>query len=476
MDSPPLTRRGPAEEDVPKDSRPAVPSLGLAAAFGGLDVGREDSSSGAAKGGAGAAGSSDVTSSSVISSSDGGSDWSSSGDGGEEEADAAPTPSAARGRPAGLPALGLGGLGLSVGGRNAEGAAPAAATDAAGAAGLPPGRGLNLAAVAPADSPRSPMSEGVTPSSAPGGGGGVPNKLKLTLALPRSPVDRPSGGLRGGDDVPESKQKDADVVKVDLLSAGFHLKLPQEAGAGMAAGEGVNAKALQDIRTRCVSSLGIAPDDLCFYEMRPLDAQGAPAAGQAGARHIAVAVGNSTFSLAALEDLLSDNKKLAAAAERSSGALESLENMMRDQTHTFTRTQLRAAELEADARRLADKVRLLEAEAETLRDQLRRSDQLRLQGQRALDELKHEFESLTQDIAASGLSPGYVKRNPSPRNSNNQSMRSPRHRPPSAPQAVGFQQLLMPDSRVTHVLDRLCSEEVLTRLEKCLGSMTGGDT
>jgi len=210
--------------------------------------------------------------------------------------------------------------------------------------------------------------------------------------------------------------------------------------------------------------------------MRPLDAQGAPAAGQAGARHIAVAVGNSTFSLAALEDLLSDNKKLAAAAERSSGALESLENMMRDQTHTFTRTQLRAAELEADARRLADKVRLLEAEAETLRDQLRRSDQLRLQGQRALDELKHEFESLTQDIAASGLSPGYVKRNPSPRNSNNQSMRSPRHRPPSAPQAVGFQQLLMPDSRVTHVLDRLCSEEVLTRLEKCLGAMTGGDT
>eukprot|EP00873_Tetraselmis_striata_P018249 jgi/Tetstr1/438513/TSEL_027068.t1 len=294
MDSPPLTRRGPAEEDVPKVARPAVPSLGLAAAFGGLDVGRQDSSSGAAKGGAGAAGSSDVTSSSVVSSSDGGSDWSSSGDGGEEEVDVAPT---------------------------------------------------------------------------------------------------------------QSKQKDADVVKVDLLSAGFHLKLPQEAGAGMAAGEGVNAKALPGHPHPLRQLPRHRPRRPLLLRDAAARCTGRAGGGAAGARHIAVAVGNSTFSLAALEDLLSDNKKLAAAAERSSGALESLENMMRDQTHTFTRTQLRAAELvrapahalamtartagrahfperltiphvrcpcrRRTARRLADKVRLLEAEAETLRDQLR---------------------------------------------------------------------------------------------------------
>eukprot|EP00193_Tetraselmis_chui_P009249 CAMPEP_0177756124 /NCGR_PEP_ID=MMETSP0491_2-20121128/2941_1 /TAXON_ID=63592 /ORGANISM="Tetraselmis chuii, Strain PLY429" /LENGTH=485 /DNA_ID=CAMNT_0019271685 /DNA_START=180 /DNA_END=1637 /DNA_ORIENTATION=- len=477
MDSPPLTRRGPPDEDVPKDAQPTVPSLGLAAAFGrvGLDGGGNNNDDGDEATRAVGAESSDVTSSSAVSSSELDSDWSSSageeGDGEVEGVVVAPTPSARRGRPQGMPALGLGGLALGGAGGSRDTEPPSVAEETQPVVNAPSRQTVQ---VSQPDSPGTPMSQGVTPNTAdPSSSQGFGPRLKLTLALPRSPVDRAPGGARGGDDIPESQQMNANVVKVDLLSAGFHLELSTAGETGGSEAPNIDSKALDAIRTRCVNSFGISPDDLCFYEMRPLLSDGASQPDkQPGARHIAVAIKHSTFSLGALEDLLAENKRLSAASERSSGALESLENMMRDQTHTFTRTQLRASELEADARRLKDRVRNLEVEAETLRDQLKRSDQLRLQGQKALDELKHEFESLTQDIAASGISPNYPKRNQSPRN-NNQSMRSPRLRPPSAPaSSAGFQQLLVPDSRVTHVLDRLCSDEVLTRLEKFLGSMS----
>lgn len=78
------------------------------------------------------------------------------------------------------------------------------------------------------------------------------------------------------------------------------------------------------------------------------------------------------------------------------------------------------------------------------RQQLQRSDGLRLQGQHALDDLKHEFEALTRDLAAEHLPPW----------------------PPAIqPQPLGIGQA--PGSRAAHVFGSPNSDRLANVLSRC---------
>lgn len=182
---------------------------------------------------------------------------------------------------------------------------------------------------------------------------------------------------------------------VQLVSFAFWLEQPVGSADASHGAVGV-PHALAAIRDNCVKTLGVAAEELKFFELHELSSDTA----SSGCTSVGVAVNNSSFSLAALETLMAENKRLTSAAERSSAGLESLGNLVREQHQTVHKAQLLAAEKEAETRRLHDRCRYLEKEVVALRQQLHRSDTLRMQGQMALDELKGEFESLMHNILA----------------------------------------------------------------------------
>uniref|UniRef100_A0A061R804 Uncharacterized protein n=3 Tax=Tetraselmis sp. GSL018 TaxID=582737 RepID=A0A061R804_9CHLO len=293
------------------------------------------------------------------------------------------------------------------------------------------------------------------PSSTDSGNG----RVNLSLQLPRSPVDQVSGYQRGGNNIPESSAGAEGIVAVDLVSTGFQLNLGSlEADASQSTQDcSPKEDGLDQVRSRCVRSLGISPSDLAFYEIRRLE-DGVPI--PAGCRHIGVSVKPSLFSLSALEDLLAENQRLSAMAEKSNAALTSLENMTREQAQTFSKEKLRSLELEADNKRMRDRVSSLESHVEALKTELSRSEGLRLMGQKHLTQLQREFEALTCDLTAEELSRSVPT-------SSVHAGDGDRH-PPEAFSGASQAPAVF-SSRMEKVLSRLCSEEVLSRLEKCLG-------
>jgi len=301
--------------------------------------------------------------------------------------------------------------------------------------------------VSPAGSSEIPSSTGSGP------------KIQLSLQLPRSPVDRAHGAARGGDDVSLYAGKDG-VMAVDLVSMGFHLELPAQ---GAPSAQGGGERMIDLVRQRCVRSLGVAPADLCFYEIRKLEDDGEL---PADCRNIGVAIRQSSFSLAAMEDLVAENKKLSASAEKSNSTLLSLENMMKEQTQTFSREKLRSLELDVETKRMRDKMRGLEDHVEALKSELARSEALRLTGQRSLAKLQREFEVLSREFSVR-----HPDNNQNPTGHRRASNGPPSPRLHNIAHTGSLQAILTPGSRVGDMLERLCSDEVLSRLEKCLGKM-----
>eukprot|EP00884_Botryococcus_braunii_P016550 jgi/Botrbrau1/3579/Bobra.0078s0033.1 len=311
--------------------------------------------------------------------------------------------------------------------------------------------------------PRIPQCE--TPT-------GFVKPSKLTLS-------RPSEDLMGGNDYGAVPGRDNSTnVTVSLLSHGLALDRLAAAGTPLSGSE--LAKALH---SRVSKSMGVKMEELTWFEVRPLDLSTVQLAEGC---QLAVAVNRSGFSLAALEDLLLENKQLASTAEKSASSLESMQSLMREHMQALRKGEVRVAEQDAELRRLQERCRALEREINTLRFQLpesvdqigsrggipgreshlrmqlQRSDGLRLQGQHALDELKQEFEALTRDLAAEPLS-SWPSAIPSHQMSLGQSS------------AINVEQLLGTASsdRLTNVLSRLCEESVLRRLEGCLGGCSG---
>lgn len=120
---------------------------------------------------------------------------------------------------------------------------------------------------------------------------------------------------------------------------------------------------------QCSSNLGIPIDSLKFYALLEIH-KGQELPPQCD--RMAVEVSNSQFSMTALEELLIENKKLTSDCSGHNEAMESLQK------------QLTA----------------LASENAALRRQLSLSEALRQRGQRALHELKSEFEILHKELTA----------------------------------------------------------------------------
>eukprot|EP01025_Chloroclados_australasicus_P031966 TRINITY_DN3236_c0_g2_i2.p1 TRINITY_DN3236_c0_g2~~TRINITY_DN3236_c0_g2_i2.p1 ORF type:complete len:557 (+),score=112.15 TRINITY_DN3236_c0_g2_i2:1004-2674(+) len=180
-------------------------------------------------------------------------------------------------------------------------------------------------------------------------------------------------------------------ILVDLTSNAFVLDR-RSAERGMGNGRGISVPEM--ILGRCVKAFGIEQEDLCFYELREVAVENIPE----DCSHVGVAVRRSGFSLSALEEILMDNRKLQAVAEKNSTVCENLQAELRQKSQDCVRVQLQSAEHEAELKRLKVVVSKMEQENQMIRGQLQRSENLRMQAQRALEDLKKEFECFAQDV------------------------------------------------------------------------------
>ncbi|BDA47789.1 hypothetical protein COCOBI_11-0460 [Coccomyxa sp. Obi] len=202
------------------------------------------------------------------------------------------------------------------------------------------------------------------------------------------------------------------------------------------------------------AALGVRQSELTLYEVREVKEgmQLAP-----GTTRLAVAVKNSGFSLGAVEKLLEENKRLKAAADAGSRELDSARRLCREQqAEALSRahsTAEQAAAKEVEVQELKEVLHVLEEEVTSLREQLKRSHSLRLQGQKALDELKSEFEALTKDLA------GDAAASLSATSAMTHGATASPVKPDSGP--------LQQQDRIASVLEKLCDETVLSRLECC---------
>ena len=174
---------------------------------------------------------------------------------------------------------------------------------------------------------------------------------------------------------------------VDLLSAGFP-PLPAEDRAG----DGV----LERARAYAENALGIRREDVDVFEVNPLGGNGA------GQRHVAIRINRSDFSLTALEALLAEKRALSDSLAKVSGALASLQTSVKEQFAAAAESRAGIKAQEDATKRWRSRAEEVERENATLREQLRRSDALRAQGQQSLEALRAEFEALTRDLAQEG--------------------------------------------------------------------------
>lgn len=199
------------------------------------------------------------------------------------------------------------------------------------------------------------------------------------LAVPRTQAEEPN-----------AKTAQQQTVYVDLLSNG----LPALTVPGGSAG---NDAILEHVRTYCEANLGVRGDDVELFDVNPVSGNQATTPG--GARHVALRVRRSDFSLTALEYLLAEKRSLADNLAKVSGALASLQTSVKEQFEAAADARAGAKSHESASQRWRTRAEELERENATLREQLRRSDALRAQGHQSLEALRAEFEALTRDLA-----------------------------------------------------------------------------
>ncbi|KAL0026660.1 hypothetical protein WJX79_002144 [Trebouxia sp. C0005] len=178
----------------------------------------------------------------------------------------------------------------------------------------------------------------------------------------------------------------------------------------------------------------------------------------------------SMFSLTAYEEMLNRSKQDRAEAQQSAAALTSLKGLVEEQNQEVSKCSMRIGELERELRGKEEYCNRLQRELAIQRDQLQRSDTRHLEGQKSLQALKAEFDNLSTIV---------------PRRSSLASSSSPLGSGNHAPGLINVR--LSSDmrsssslsasegttQRLVDVLEKLCDEKVLAKLEH-LGAIHRG--
>eukprot|EP00891_Asterochloris_glomerata_P002198 jgi/Astpho2/2198/fgenesh1_pg.00040_%23_42_t len=209
-------------------------------------------------------------------------------------------------------------------------------------------------------------------------------------------------------------------VSIQLISNALSVE-----AATLRRGQELGIGRLEVLRQACSSKLGLAPAALKLFELRevPVGAELSADAAQIGVmvegsvsqvdmacskeqalprRLQDAAAGRpylTDFSLAAMEGIIGDLTRMTAERDRSAATVESLQQVLKNQNEQLARSNLQTGDQETELRRLQERCRQLDKEAVITRQQLQRSDQMRLEGQRALQDLKAEFDALTRDMS-----------------------------------------------------------------------------
>lgn len=286
--------------------------------------------------------------------------------------------------------------------------------------------------------------------------------LRLDLAAARPPLPSPAGhGSARSSGRHRSGSHRGPALSVDLLSSAFAidkdtLRQGEQSGAGPAS----------VARQRAAAGLGVPSALLRLFELREVPQDGDL---QPGAQRVAFSIPDSSFSLSAVEETMSDNKRLMATNSHTTAALEALQQLVKDQNTALAKLKVQAGETAGNSRRLQERCDNAENLASALRQQLDRSEQLRIQAQAALSGIKHEFEALTTELLAEtqgrgsgdvgSVSPHLIAQAAAVQK------RTITEPPPNSAMALlGGKH----GERLTAVLERFSDEKVLSRLEQCL--------
>ncbi|GAB4818845.1 hypothetical protein N2152v2_005891 [Parachlorella kessleri] len=253
---------------------------------------------------------------------------------------------------------------------------------------LPTTLSLNLGSLHRSDDP-SPSARPSNP--------GIP-ALQLSLQSACSPPTTSRLPRQAPPNRPQPEQQRTATLMVDLLSPAF--SLPNLAQPG------------EQLRQQCAARLGVPGGNLRYYALveAPSLANLPPSC-----QRVAVSVEGSQFSLDAVEQLLRENQDLAAAAAAAAAAAGSTagepngaESQASKEPLAASRqiakvAQARVTKLESALQKEQSASSGLQQEVATLRRQLRKSEELRTRGQRALDDLKQEFEALQRELMLDGF-------------------------------------------------------------------------
>lgn len=304
-------------------------------------------------------------------------------------------------------------------------------------------------------------------SKAPSSGSAA---LRLDLAAARPPLRSPSGNSSARGSASNSARHSGrhrsgshrgPALSVDLLSSAFAID-KHTLRQGELSGTGSASVA----RQRAAAGLGVPSTALRLFELREVPHDGDL---QPGTHRVAFCIPDSSFSLSAVEETMSDNKRLMATNSHTTAALEALQQLVKDQNTALAKLKVQAGETSGNARRQQERCQAAENTAATLRQQLERSEQLRTQGQAALLGIKQEVEALTaallaENRAGSRKSIDGVSPSPMTRSSSARRQTAPESRiSPAVRLSTGEQ-----GERLTAILERLSDEAVLKRLEHCL--------
>mmetsp|Transcript_42590 Transcript_42590/g.81355 ORF Transcript_42590/g.81355 Transcript_42590/m.81355 type:complete len:484 (+) Transcript_42590:167-1618(+) len=222
----------------------------------------------------------------------------------------------------------------------------------------------------------------------------------------------------------------ASSVVLDMVTSAFQVALPATSSADTAQ---AGREMMEVVRTRCSQGLGIVPEDIQLFELRPLPPEEASLAVARGS-HIGFRVKRSGLTLAAMEQLLEEHARVSTNLDKCTAALEGMREEVKSQNIAATSARAALYAEESQTRQWQDSCATLEAEVVTLRKQLQRADELRMRSQQSLDELKGEFEALTK------ASPSFQQG------------------PPAATSPGNL--------RALDVLERLCADDISGKLEK----------
>ena len=257
-------------------------------------------------------------------------------------------------------------------------------------------------------------------------------------------------------------------LPIDLISNGFALDM-EAVGP-----EGTPPAALTErIASRCVETLGVSAQDLAFYAIEELSPEECQAIllqqqqqGTARRRRIGVCVKPSTFSLSALEDLVNKKQELEIKLEKSEAARESFQNMMQETVEKSANHKLMNLDLDQGNKRLRDRIKSLEALNKALKEEVSKSENMRLNDEKQYRMLKHQFDALSNQVP-----------NNKPQQQQQQQQQQQLMQGPAAGAAVhpALVAVCTPGSQVQTFLDRLMNPEVLDRLDRVLGGLSLSD-